>query len=243
MDLIGQLQDNYPMILDNFIELTTYSHNKFIEYAKKNNLKYDYPDDQLEFFYMTVLLHCADEFSRVIKEIGFKYKLCIGKDDESPGRVSHAIVYVETDKLKCKLFKLMKIQDEIKELLIESQNKLKSIVGDLIGEEAKFNKLIELIVEYSNNSLLFSDPGDYKTGTDFEDVSLRLVQHDMICDHHEECWYCFCMDGFPCSDICCVGSNYKKQPTVNSLFHKYIYHNWYCDIDPIIDFINKCNGY
>jgi hypothetical protein len=223
MNYFKQLQKNYPTIAEYFDELTGYDDRIFIEIVnrnpdlelpdeiklKQNNL---YSTDSKQ-FYAAVLLYCADKFSKLIKEIDFKHKLCIGKDEESPGRICQAIVYVE-------------------DTPIESRQKLSE-------EEAKFNKLIDLIVEYSNHSVLFSNPGDYKTGTDFEDSSLRFADHERDCDNHEVCWYCFCHYGFPCSDICCV----KKQPIVNSLFHKYIYHNWMCDVYPIVVFINKCNGF
>lgn len=231
MDYFKQLQENYPIIVDYFDELTGYDDRIFIEIVnrnpnlelsdeiklKQNNLN----PTNLKQFYAAALLYCADEFSKIIKEIDFKHKLCIGKDEESPGRICQAIVYVEN-------------------IPIESQDKLHE-------EAAKFNKLIDLIVEYSNHSVLFSYPGDYETGTDFEDSSLRFADHERDCENNDEnhddnrevCWYCFCHYGFPCSDICCV----KKQPIVKSLFHKYIYHNWMCDIYPIVVFINKCNGF
>lgn len=262
MNYFKQLQKNYPIIAEYFDELTGYDDRIFIEIVNRNP-DLELPDEiklkqnnlnstDSKQFYAAVLLYCADEFSKIIKEIDFKHKLCIGKDEEIPGRVCQAVVYVEDDKQNRKLFELMKLQDEIiknisdddklKEILIESQHKLKTSTN-LYEEEAKFNKIIDLIVEYSNHSVLFSNPGDYKTGTDFEDSSLRFVEHELDCDNHEECQYCFCKDGFPCTDVCCVGTKYKKQPKVNSLFHKYIYHNWMCDVYPIVAFINKCNGF
>lgn len=230
MDYFKQLQENYPIIAEYFDELTWYDDRIYLGIINRNP-NIELPDEiklkqnnlnptNLKQFYAAALLYCADEFSKIIKEIDFKHKLYIGKDEESPGRICQAVVYVEDDKL------------------IENQQKF-------YEEEAKFNKIIELIVEYSNHSVLFSNPGDYETGTDFEDSSLRAVDHDKFCggNHkfcdNKECLYCFCKDGFPCSDICCV----KKQSTVKSLFHKYIYHNWMCDVYPIVVFINKCNGF
>ena len=247
MNHFKQLQENYPMIYVNFDELTAFPNNKFDKYAFENQLF-----DKNE-FYSTVLIHCADKFSKIIKEINFKHKLCIGKAENSPGRFYQTLVYVENDDILKKKIEYMKKQkemieflkddDPLKQVLIDSQRKLQNCVGDVVEEETIFNKLIDLIVEYNNNSLLFTVPLCNKATLDFGKACRWSIKH-FDCDHNKRCDYCLCQVGFPCSHICCVGFKYKKTTSDKVLFYKYIYHNGFGSvIENIVEFINKCNGY
>ena len=248
MNYFKQLQDNYPMIAKNFDELTAHPFDKFISYAKQNHIG----DELLKQFYSSVLIHCADKFSKIIKEINFKHKLCIGKVKDGHYNAYQTLVYVENDDILKKKIEYMKKQKEVieflkdddplKQVLIDSQRNLQNYVGDIVEEETKFNKLIDMIVEYNNNSLLFTDPLFNKATVDFGKACRWSIKH-FDCDHNKRCEYCSCQIGFPCSHLCCIGYKHKKTSSDKVLFYKYIYHNGSRDVETIVEFINMCNGY